>query len=134
MEGGNPFPEGDPRRAIWDAATREARQALARCDAHIAATARVTLDPVVYRAQLLDLALRRFHVWAERGLSVVSNEEVLDDYRQWLNVYVKNWLNYVADTCPRVETGEELPRRLEAARGRWLEAARAAAAGAAGVP
>ncbi len=132
MEGGNPFPARDPRREAWDAATREARRALDRCDAHVAATARVTLDPVVYRAQLIDLALRRFGIWAERGLSVVSNDEALDDYRRWLDVYVGNWLGYVAETCPRVETGEELPRRLTAARGRWQEAARAAVAGAAG--
>ena len=134
VEGGNPFPEGDPRRAIWDAATDEARRALDRCDAHIAATALTTLDPAVYRAQLIDLALRRFDVWAERGLSVVSNESELADYRRWLDAYVKNWLCYVADTCPRVETGKELPRRLDVARGRWLEAARAAAAGAGAAP
>ena len=131
VEGGNPFAGGDPRREIWDAATHEARRALERCDAHIAANARVTLDPVVYRAQLIDLALRRFDTWAERGLSVVSSEGELDDYGRWLDVYVENWLGYVADTCPRVETGEELPNRLDAARGKWLEAARAAAAGAA---
>ncbi len=127
VEDGNPFPAGDPRRDTWDAATRDARRALDRCDAHIAATARVTLDPVVYRAQLLDLALRRFDIWAERALSAVSDEETLDDYRRWLDVYLENWLAYVADTCPRVETGEELPRRLAAARKRWLEAAQAAA-------
>ena len=131
MEGGNPFVDDDPRREIWDAATREARRALERCDAHIAATARVTLDPFVYRAQLIDLALRRFDTWAERALSVVSNEGELDDYRRWLDVYVGNWLDYVADTCPRVDTGDELSRRLKAARGQWLEAARAAAADAA---
>ena len=132
VEGGNPFADGDPRREIWDAATHEAKRALERCDAHIAATARVTLDPVVYRAQLIDLALRRFDIWAERGLSVVSNDEALDDYWRWLDVYVGNWLGYVAETCPRVETGDELPRRLTTARGRWLETARAAVAGAAG--
>ena len=126
VEGGNPFIDGDPRREIWEAATREARRELERCDAHIAATARVTLDPVVYRAQLIDLALRRFDTWAGRGLSVVSNEGELDDYRRWLDVYVENWLGYVADTCPRVETGDELPSRLDATRRRWLEAGRAA--------
>ncbi len=126
MEGGNPFPGGDPRRKVWDAATGEARRALERCDAHIAATARVTLDPVVYRAQLIDLALRRFDTWAERGLSVVSNEDELDDYGRWLDAYVGNWLDYVADTCPRVDTGDELRRRLNHARKRWLEAGRAA--------
>ena len=126
-EGGNPFVDGDPRREIWDAATREARRALERCDTHIAATARVTLDPVVYRAQLIDLALRRFDIWAERGLSVVSSQGELDDYRRWLDAYVGNWLDYVADTCPRVDTGDELRRRLDDARRRWLEAGRAAA-------
>ena len=130
VEGGNPFADGDPRRGTWDAATREAKRALERCDARIATTARVTLDPVVYRAQLIDLALRRFDTWAERALSVVSNEGGLDDYRRWLDLYAANWLGYVADTCPRVETGDELPSRLDAARDRWLEAARAAAAGA----
>ena len=128
MEGGNPFPGGDPRREVWDAATIEARRALERCDAHIAATAQVTLDPVVYRAQLIDLALRRFDTWAERALSMVSSDDELDDYQQWLDVYVGNWLDYVADTCPRVDTGDELRRRLNDARERWLRAGRAAAA------
>ena len=128
VEGGSPFSEGDPRRQVWDAATIEARRALERCDVEIAATARVTLDPVVYRAQLIDLALRRFEIWAERALSVVSNDGELEDYRRWLDVYVGNWLRYVADTCPRVDTGDELRRRLDDARKRWLKAGRAAAA------
>ena len=127
VEGGNPFADGDPRRKTWDAATLEARRALEHCDAHIAATARVTLDPVIYRTQLIDLALRRFDVWAERGLSAVSNDSDLADYRRWLDLYVENWLGYVADTCPRVDTGDELTRRLDAARNRWAEAAGAAA-------
>ena len=127
VEGGNPFPAGDPRREAWDAATFEARRALDRCDAYLATTAQVTLDPVVYRAQLIDLALRRFDIWAERALSAVSNDDALDDYRRWLDVYVENWPGYVADTCPRVDTGDELARRLGAARSRWLEAAQAAA-------
>ena len=58
---------------------------------------------------------------------MVSNEGELGDYRSWLDVYVGNWLGYVADTCPRVDTGDELRRRLDGARRRWLEAARAAA-------
>ena len=127
VEGGNPFPGGDPRREVWDAATLAARRALERCDGDIAATAQVTLDPVVYRAQLIDLALRRFDTWAERALSVVSNEGDLEDYRRWLAAYAGNWLGYVADTCPRVDTGDELRQRLDAARRRWLQAARAAA-------
>ena len=79
-EGGSPFADGDPRREVWDAATLEARRALERCDADIAATARVTLDPDAYREQLVDLALRRFDIWAERGLSVVSDDRGREDY------------------------------------------------------
>ena len=134
VEGGNPFPDGDPRREVWDTVTDEAGRALERCDAHIAATARVTLDPAVYRAQLIDLALRRFDIWAGRGLAVVSTEGQADAYRQWLAVYVGNWLGYVADTCPRVEPGDELRARLDAARRRWSDAARAAATRAPGRP
>ena len=127
MESGNPFPARDPRRGTWDAATREAKRALERCDARIAATARVTLDPVIYRAQLIDLALRRFDIWAERALSAVSHDREGDDYRRWLDVYAANWLVYVADTCPRVDAGDELRRRLDDARRRWSAAARTAA-------
>ncbi len=126
VEGGNPFPRGDTRWKAWDGATVAAKRALEHCDVHIAATARVTLDPDVYRAQLIDLALRRFEIWAERGLSVVSNAGELDAFGRWLDDYVENWLGYVADTCPRVDTGDELIRRLDAARRRWLEAARTA--------
>ena len=127
VEGGNPFSVGDPRRKAWDAATLAARRALERCDADIAATARVTLDPVIYRAQLIDLALRRFDIWAARARSVVSTEGELDDYRSWLDAYVENWPGYVADTCPRADAGDELRRRLDGARRRWLDAAQPAA-------
>ena len=126
-EGGSPFADGDPRREVWDAATLEARRALERCDAHVAATARVTLDPDAYREQLVDLALRRFDIWAERGLSAVSDDRGRADYRQWLDAYADNWLAYVADTCPRVDAGPALRRRLDAARRRWSDAARTAA-------
>lgn len=125
VEGGNPFSDGDPRREVRDEATRKARQALERCDAHLAATARVTLDPVVYRARLIDLALRRFDVRAERGLSAAPPGGG-GDYRRWLDVYAANWLVYVADPCPRVDAGDELRRRLDAARRRWSDAATAA--------
>ena len=62
VEGGNPFPPADPRHRRWDIATDDARQALVRVDERLEATAQVTLDPVLYRAQVLDLAVGRFDV------------------------------------------------------------------------
>ena len=88
-------------------------------------TAQVTLDPLRYRAQLLDLAVDRFDIWTERGLTVVSTEQTRRDYEHWLAAYVTNWLHYVADTCPRVDAATELRARLrERAAQRALQAQR----------
>ena len=67
---------------------------------------------LLYRAQLLDLAVGRFDIWTERGLTVVSTEQTRRDYEHWLAAYVTNWLRYVADTCPRVDAAAELRVRL----------------------
>ena len=120
VAGGNPFPPGDARHGTWDAATTDARRALLRFDADLEATAQVTLDPAIYRAQLLDLAVGRFNVWARRGRSVVSSDGALQNYEQWLAGYVANWLRYVAETCPRVEVGDELRTRLRGRAAHWV--------------
>ena len=120
VAGGNPFPPGDARHGTWDAATTDARRALLRFDADLKVTAQVTLDPAIYRAQLLDLAVGRFNVWARRGRSVVSSDGALQNYEQWLTDYVANWLGYVAKTCPRVEVGDELRTRLRGRAAHWV--------------
>ena len=120
VEGGNPFPAADARHGTWDAATADARQAVRRFDAGLEATAQVTLDPAVYRAQLLDLAVGRFDVWARRGRSVVSSRDALGDYELWLADYVANWLGYVAETCPRVEVGDQLRTQLRGRAAHWV--------------
>ena len=112
VEGGNPYPRGAPEWAVWETGTAAARDRLRRMDARIARTAQVTLDPALYRAQLLDLAVGRFDIWTERGLTVVSTEQTRRDYEHWLAAYVTNWLRYVADTCPRVDAAAELRVRL----------------------
>ena len=119
VEGGNPFEPADSRHDAWDTATAGARDALGRFDARLEVTAQVTLDPEIYRAQLLDLAVTRFDVWAERGLSVVGSDAALRDYERWLTDYVANWLRYVAETCPRVEVGDELQTRLDNRAEHW---------------
>lgn len=123
VEGGNPFPRGAPKHQHWNAATDEARRTLERFDARLSLTAQVTLDPFVYLDQLLDLAVGRFDVWARRGLAAVSWTSELEDYRRWLGDYTQNWLEYVADTCPRVELGDDLRTRLDARAAYWLTAA-----------
>ena len=120
VEGGNPFPPADHRHRRWDIATDDARQTLVRFDERLEATAQVTLDPVLYRAQLLDLAVGRFDVWARRCRSVVSSRDALEDYERWLAGYVANWLGYVAETCPRVEVGNELRTRLTGRAAHWV--------------
>jgi hypothetical protein len=126
VEGGNPFPPADLRSEAWDAATADARQTLLAFDARLAATAQVTLDPAIYRAQLLDLAVGRFDVWARRGLAAIGSDadDRPPDYEQWLGGYVANWLRYVAETCPRVEVGNELQSRLDDRARYWATRAR----------
>ena len=110
---------------MWETGTAAARDRLRYMDARIARTAQVTLDPLRYRAQLLDLAVGRFDIWTERGLTVVSTEQTRRDYEHWLAAYVTNWLHYVADTCPRVDAATELRARLrERAAQRALQARR----------
>jgi len=120
VEGGNPFTPSDSHRGTWDAATRVARSVLLQDDAHLAETAQVTLDPEIYRAQLLDLAAARFDVWARRGRSVVSTDAALRDYDRWLAGYVANWLKYVGETCPEVEARDELRTRLTRRAAHWV--------------
>ena len=126
LEGRNLFPPEAPGHAIWTTATDAARDELREMDAAMIGSAQVTLDPVVYRAQLFDLAVGRFAIWTERGLAVISTEDACRDYERWLDRYIENWLQYVAETCPGVEELDELEQRLrELARGRVRQARRA---------
>ena len=126
LEGLNLFPPGAPGHAIWTTATDAARDRLRAMDAAMIDSAQVTLDRVVYRAQLFDLAAGRFAIWTERGLAVISTEDACRDYERWLDRYIENWLQYVAETCPGVEELDELEQRLrELARGRVRQARRA---------
>ena len=128
VEGGNPFAPTDPRHGTWDTATRAARAALRHGNARVAATAEVTLDPDIYKAQLLDLAAARFDVWARRGRAVVSTDVALQDYDRWLADYVANWLRYVGETCPLVGGEDELRTRLNRRAAHWVAETRNALA------
>jgi hypothetical protein len=118
VEGGNPFPTSDTRHACWEAATRRATEALARFDAE--AEGRVQgAGPQTYPARVVALAEARFDTWARRGLCVVSSEGTLRDYLVWLARYRENWLAYVRETCPNVNVGDPLRRRLDERVTHW---------------
>ncbi len=124
VEGGNPFPTRDRRHEPWDTATRRAKEALLGFDAELAAHAKITSDPDVYRVQLLGLAEGRFDVWARRGLSVVWSDGALRDYEQWLVDYTGNWLQYVRETCPGIDVDADLRARLGDRAEYWVREAR----------
>lgn len=126
VEGGNPFPASDPRRARWDEATACARAALQRYDDELAAYAPIIHDPEIYAHRWLNLATMRFDTWARRGLAAVNDNQTRLQYASWLQTYVENWFQYVADTCPHVacDVRTELASRLRARAEHWIDEAR----------
>ena len=101
VEGGNPYPAGDPRHGVWTRATAAARAALARHDDALAAIPAMQ-EAQVYGQRVVGLATMRFDTWARRGLATVCGDDAQRDYGAWLRTYVANWRAYVADTCPHV--------------------------------
>lgn len=120
VEAGNPFPPEDERHQTWNAATRRAKDALARMDEQLDAAEKTGAHPDPYPVRLVALAEARFDVWAARLLAVVQGPEALADYEAWLSTYVANWLAYVADTCPRVAVADALRERLSARVRHWV--------------
>jgi hypothetical protein len=126
VEGGNPFPPHDSRHETWHAATCAARDALIRIDRELDEAEAVGPHPDPYAVRLVALAVLRFDVWARRVQSIVRSPAALQDYEGWLTTYVAHWLVYVADTCPRVEVGDDLRARLSSRAQYWVvEASRA---------
>ena len=121
VEGGNPFPTGNPRRARWKEATARALAALKRYDAQLAAHPLVDGSSSVYATRWLDLATIRFDTWARRGLAAVDSTAAQRDYATWLRTYVANWRTYVAETCPHVphDTRRKLDAHLAARAVNW---------------
>ena len=120
VEGGNPFPLDDARHDAWHTATCSARDALIRIDRELdeAEHAGSPRDP--YPVRLVALAVSRFDVWARRTQSIVRSPAALRDFEVWLTSYVAHWLDYVADTCPRADVGDELRSRLSSRAQHWV--------------
>ena len=124
VEAGNPFAAEDSRHDVWQAATGRAREALVRIDRELDEAERAGPHPDPYAVRLVALAESRFDVWAERVESIVRTPGALEDYQRWLSVYLARWIEYVADTCPRVDVGDALCARLESRVRHWVARAR----------
>jgi len=123
VECGNPFAPADPRHEAWHTATRDARDALVRIDAELEREP-VRPGPDRYPVPLVALAVARFDVWARRSLTIVRSPRALRDYALWLKDYTERWLNYVAETCPKVDVADELRVQLTTRSRYWVDGAR----------
>jgi hypothetical protein len=126
VEGGNPFPPDDLRHEVWHDATRSAKDVLVRTDRDLDEAEKGGPHPDPYSTRVVALAVSRFDVWARRAQSIVRSPAALRDYEVWLTTYVANWLAYVADTCPRVDVGDDLGAQLSSRAERWIAEARGA--------
>ena len=122
VECGNPFPQDDPRHTVWEEASAQTRTTLTQFDAELETDSDDT-QAEAYPVRLVGLAIARFDTWARRGLAVVTTAEDIDDYETWLGDYRRNWLAYVADTCPHVDVGSELQRGLAERVEFWIASA-----------
>ena len=118
----NPFARDDDRHRLWHAATCHARDTLVRIDAEL--EPEQARHPRPYPVRLVALAVARFDIWSRRGLAVVGSGGAVPDYERWLDDYRKNWLEYVADTCPHFEVADDLRSQLTARARFWIAEAR----------
>jgi len=118
VEGGNPFSIDDTRYEIWHTATCSARDVLVRTDRDLDEAEEAGTHPDSYPIRVVALAVSRFDVWARRAQAIVRSPAALQDYEAWLTTYVANWLVYVADTCPKVDVGDDLRAQLSS-HARW---------------
>ena len=122
IEQGNPFSQKDSRHRMWHTATAYAEKALVRSDGEFEHTLRNKPEP--YPTCVVILAVSRFDVWSRRALSIVRSYPALLDYEQWLAMYVKHWLKYVKDTCPKIDVNDIMGTQLTARAKHWAGAAR----------
>ena len=118
VECGNPFAPDDDRHPMWHAATGHAKDTLIRVDAELELT--LARHPQPYPVRLVALAVARFDVWAQRAQAIVKSPSALEDYERWLDDYRENWLEYVAETCPRVDVADDLRAGLAARLRFWI--------------
>lgn len=125
MSNENPFPASDPHHDRWQRATDFAIEELRRHDERLNELNSTTINVVSYRSQMIELAVTRFDTWACRGLATIDEQKYFEGYASWLQHYVKNWLDYTADTCRHVDVHDDLQARLTKRAMCWTAEAQA---------
>src|ERR1700686_1380982 len=84
--GANPVPEGHPAHKVWEDATREALEEVFRLNAQMLGS---RSGPEGFPKWSIELAFRKFQIWAKRNLCIVRNDKDARAYEQWLDNYMK---------------------------------------------
>src|SRR5262245_7790252 len=95
----NPFTLDDQRHEAWKTATRQAELELHRLKQRTLEGPRPQ-DPEEDHNLQVEFILRRFQIWAKRGLSVVWTDSCARDYERWLNSYMQAELKLWEENCP----------------------------------
>jgi hypothetical protein len=112
----NIFQNDDPRHEVWKDATRDAAAKIHRRRSDLLENFHASPeDDTSWR---VNLALATFDIWAERTVSVVWDDERLDDYDRWLENYAESWMALYAS---RFSTSESLLSLLESLRFRLIQ-------------
>jgi hypothetical protein len=115
----NSFPHDHPAHKVWEKATRDAEQELLRFEQSI-----LEAQPENYEQDEelhIRLFVRKFEIWAKRGLSVIANIADARAYEQWLESYVRSTLQLIEDKQP---AGIQLTTFLPKLKKRLLRASK----------
>lgn len=93
---GNPFRPEDPRHAVWTEATRTAE--LEICELNAVSMGRLTTftafmeAPIAPYEWLVEPMLKKFDIWAKRGVHVIWSDPDVAYFDQWLVSAANAWL------------------------------------------
>jgi len=95
--GTNPAPEGHPAHKVWEDATREALEEVFRLNAQMMGSRR---GPEGLANWSIELVCRKYQIWAKRNLCIVRNDKDARAYEQWLDDYMKAWIDSSSGRFP----------------------------------
>ena len=85
---GNPFSNEDARHQVWKEATRDAEDKLHLLQFNLLQSSRVAAEEP--NTRLVNLAVAKFDIWAERGVRVVWDDAAVRGYDKWLESYAND--------------------------------------------
>jgi hypothetical protein len=95
--GENPCPVGHHAHRIWEDATREALLESFRFQEKM--LSRRSRNEAEHQDWFIELAVRKFQIWAKRNLSVVRGDADARAYEMWLESHSQGWLK-IAEERP----------------------------------